>query len=235
MLKSFIALVLASVIAFATPKEIILTEKNSAVLGSDINPISLASLAYVIDIKRMLNGTTEPLYVVLYSAGGIIAGCYELSEGMAKLDNLEIVIIKAASAAALLAQCPGKKRYIHSDGYMLFHKSSVYLNESLSVSDLEEVLTIFKPESERFDEASRSRMNITKEEYHEKTHGKNWVLNANEAVKVGAADEVVTVKCSKEFMTSSPVVTSLEKSSAGRPVKLCRILHDKQPQKQKGK
>lgn len=231
MLKLLTTIVLCTCLTWGATKEIVLTESNSAVLGADINPMSLASLAYIIDIKRMLNGSTEPLYVVLYSSGGIIAGCYELSEGLSTLDNVSIVIIEAYSAAALLSQCPGKSRYIHVDGHLMFHKSSVYLNETLSVSELEEVLAMFKPESEKFDDASRARMNITKEQYHERTNGKNWFLTADEAVKVGAADEVVVVKCAKEFVDNSPLVTSLEKTSAGKPVRLCRILDLKKEQK----
>lgn len=205
-----LSILLTAQFAIATPREIVLTEANAVVLSGFVNPGNLASVLSSLFALDQNLPAGEKGYLVIYTNGGMVQNCEEFSDGLAALDRIDIVVLKARSAGALISQCSKRAVRIDIAGDLMFHKIRTMMNGIATVKQLEEFIKQMKEHSVKFDNLCRTRMKLTAEEYDKKTDDADWFLKPKEAVDVKAADEIVKVRCSPEYEKKSPVVVDTD-------------------------
>jgi ATP-dependent protease ClpP protease subunit len=222
--KLLISLLLFCKFAVAAPREVILTEKNTVVLAETINPFMLASTLSSLFAAQVAAKANEKVYLLIYTNGGMVDACERFTEAIDKLNKVEVVILRARSAGALVSQCSKLHRSIDIAGDLVFHKIRLGIEGFLTAKELKELSDRAQEYSAHFDNVCRVRLKISKEDYDEKTDGKDWFISPKEAVEVGAADEVVEVKCSPEYEKKSPLVPKTDAPGPAVYEPLCQII-----------
>lgn len=214
------------VLAFALPvqalQSIELSESNSVIFYGEVSPALLATTITDV-IKKQIGG--QKVYLVIYSPGGMIDGGDLFSTAFSALNNVEIVIIRAWSMAAAVSQCPKIKRLIHKNGTLMFHECYRPVSGLFTAADLELMYKAAKEGSDNFNKLCRSRMKLTEKQYADHIRGTDWWLSAEDAVTVGAAEEIVDVKCGPGLEKFSPTVISLENPGEVKFEPFCKILN----------
>lgn len=200
-----------------------LTEKNSVVVAGDINPIVLANTVTEV-IKKQID--SDVVYVVLYSPGGMIDGGELFNNSLSVFSKVEIVIIHAWSMAAAMSQCPKLKRLIHAKGSLMFHESYRQVQSFLTADELEKLAKSVREASDKFNKMCKQRMKLSDKQYKANISGTDWWLSAEDALKIGAAEEIVNVECSPGFAQYSPSVIKLGMLREIIFEPFCKILND---------
>jgi len=204
----------------AQAKKIVLEPSSTVVVSGDIEPMKMS---YVLnEVVSKLNPVV-PVRLVLYSPGGSLAGMAEMFDFLSEDANIEIVILRAASMACLISQAPGKPRYIHKSGIMLFHHCMVSM-DGIPIKRLKKITERFEVESTQFDKMCSNRMKISFDEYLKNIDDKDWQLSPKEAIKVGAADEIVDIECSSAMRKNDIRIVPIPKFDGPMPIMLCKLL-----------
>jgi ATP-dependent protease ClpP protease subunit len=98
-----------------------------------------------------------------------------------------------------IAQNSGR-RYITIDGILMSHRMSGMLQGEFG-GEMDTMFAFWKRVSEMMDRNAADRMGIDLEDYLNLIRDEFWVMG-QDAVDKNAADEVVFVKCSQEFIQS---------------------------------
>jgi len=205
--------------------EIVLTQENSTILSGSISPFTLATAFW--DLQKKPQDAEK--FLVLYTPGGNTHACDDFSTAVSGLKNVKVIIIKAYSAGALISQLFTGERIIADGGFLMFHQVRVILQGFFTADELLSITQDFGGYSRYFDLQCKTRMTITQEQYSKNVTGKDWVINAPEALKVGAADRVEKVVCSKRLEKENPQVDSMDPDSVEPKKSFCKILTDLQP------
>jgi len=229
-MRNFALILLAfSQIAFAQPKELLLKPENTVFFAGRVHALMVAfTLAQVLTVRKTLPAN-EPIYLVIYTPGGEFQSSYELYKALPFVENVFPVIVSADSVGCMVSQAGTSKRYIHETGHLLFHELRAIVDEPLSAKQLEELTKDVKKSSDDFNKACIQRTKLKIDEYEARIENDNWFVGAEEALKIGAADEIVRAKCSPELEKRDIQVQSLEPEDGYRLKNICRVIKDKKP------
>lgn len=225
-MSRFICAVLLVMSCVTNAREIQLTRANTFVLDEEIYTLGL--FMDVENIITMSESTKEPVYVLLYSPGGELEPVLKTAAALSRLKNVHAVVLKAASGAAAISQILPGKRYMVAHGELLFHKVRISGSGILTLDTIQE-LYINMAESERhFARWCYSRLKITPGRYNKNVTNRDWALDANEAIKVGAIDEIVTVRCAADLEQANIIVTTYSPFlGMPRNTNICNLLTEK--------
>jgi len=218
--KLFLIFALLTSPCIAHGKKIVLEPASTVTISGDIEPMKMA---YTLNEVVSKLSPVAPVRLVLYSPGGSLAGMAEMFDFLSEDANIEIVILRAASMACLISQAPGKPRYMHKSGIMLFHHCMVSM-DGVPFKRLKRITERFEVESTQFDKMCSNRMKIPFDEYLKNIDDKDWQLSPKEAVKVGAADEIVDVECSPAMRKQDINMAPIPKFDGAAPTTLCKII-----------
>lgn len=187
---------LSSLLLFSSPvvaKEITLTPANSLFFIGEIEPAMMAQTMAI--LQKKVERNNNPIYLVLYSPGGQLDPLKLAVPFLQKMKNVNTITVMAASGAAAISQIAPGRRYAVKRAEILFHKVRIYPNRPFTIDDANQFIKNMTGLDSYFNKLCSARLKITPTEYVVKVTGDDWVLNANEAVKVGAIDEVITAVC----------------------------------------
>jgi len=106
---------------------------------------------------------------------------------------------------------PGR-RYILETGYLMFHRARGGVQGQFEDGELESRLEFAKKMVRQMEKNNAKRLKLTLEEYKKKVVNEYWI-NGFEAVEKNAADEVVSLSCSKELIEQMNLSKSIRHSA----------------------
>jgi len=179
---------------------IFLTRQNHVAIRTVIDDSSIASAQKKLAKLVFSRGSASyPLYVVLDSPGGSIDSGNRFIEYAKTIPNLHTVTLGAASMASAIVEALPGRRYILETGYLMFHRARGGVQGQFEDGELESRLEFAKKKVRQMEKNNAKRLKLTLEEYKKKVVNEYWI-NGFEAVEKNAADEVVSLSCSKELI-----------------------------------
>lgn len=190
--------VIFSVSVSAETKVLTLSKDNVIVLNSDFNAVSVTKL---MEDATKLNANLPsgyPIYLFLYTPGGSIQDGLELIEFLNGLNRpVHTITLFAASMGWQTVQHLGN-RYIMKYGTLMSHKARGAFTGEFGggYSQLDSRYQLWLRRIKMMDEKTveRTKGKQTLKSYTDAYTPELW-LQGDEAVALGYADEVVTVKC----------------------------------------
>jgi ATP-dependent protease ClpP protease subunit len=183
----------------ANAKTISLTESNTITLRGEVTADTIQALQF--RIAEM--GKVNSIYLVLDSPGGDVIAGEDFIEFAKSYKNIETVSIFAASMASAIVEALPGSRYITDSGILMFHRMKVGgLGGQLAFGELETELGMLQSVSLRMSARSAKRMDMSLDEYQAAVKDEYWLLGS-QAIAKHAADEIVTITCSKALIDSS--------------------------------
>lgn len=202
-------------------RTIILNEQNTVVIGAPIRPAYVASVSSEL-LKKYIAAPSSPLYVVIYTNGGMLIGVKELRDQMNSYKNVRIIIMEAFSAGAYLSQLKSSPILITNMGRIGFHEVTTEVSGRLSAKEFMREAISFQIETTKWNKGMCHRLKCGYDKYVEKITNKTWFLYAQDAIKQNAATNIVTVECDVDFASRSPLLTSVYRALPDMP--LCDLL-----------
>lgn len=201
LFKSVILVLVMLVASVSFGKTIELTEENSVVLNEAVSLKTVSKLQLEVFTKSLALSPTEPIYLVLDSPGGSVFAGESFIDSLRAIPNpIHTVTIFAASMAYQIVQSMDT-RYVTDTSILMSHRASggaraAYMDEVENfISFINSI--IFKMETR-----SAKRVGLTYKKYRELIYNEFWTTGQN-AVTLKHADELVSVRCSKEMMTKT--------------------------------
>jgi ATP-dependent Clp protease protease subunit len=183
-------------------KEILLTKDNTLVLDEAFSSRSVAGL--ITRAKQMDADLKSgyPIYLFLNTPGGSIQAGLELIEALKGLNRpVHTITLFAASMGWQLLQHLGT-RYVLEFGVLMSHKAAGGFSGEFGGggSQIDSRYGLWLRRLDLMDKqtVARTKGKKTLAQYRAEYDNELW-LNGEEAVKNGYADEVVSVRCSKEL------------------------------------
>lgn len=176
-------------------EEIILTPENAVFLTGEITPTNL------MDVAKELYSNHKAEYLVIFSYGGDVDRLEAFSARVSTYPNLKVLVVYAASAAAAISQMVMNERLIVVSGEMMFHriKTAFGPQSFAELSEWEKRIAEMRESDDHFARQCLRRMHVSRAVYDANTIGRDWVMSSFEAVKLGAAERIVTAKCDKRL------------------------------------
>jgi ATP-dependent protease ClpP protease subunit len=189
---------------------VMLGSKNSLVLRGPISENSVASIQKkLMQMSARLNDN-DTIYLVIDSPGGsVIDGKMFIDTAQGLPQKIKTVTIFSASMAFQVVQNLDE-RLITPSGTLMSHRAKLGgIGGEISSDGKGELMTelnwLLKILTE-LDQQASDRMGKPLKDYLELIHDEYWV-NGSTAVKDKAADRVVLVRCAKDLIEGSDVVT----------------------------
>jgi len=208
----------------AGPGEIMLTTTNSYTFRGEVNDSSVSKAQLELARLNFQRGkATWPIYLVLDSPGGSVYAGMSFIEYAETIPNLQTITIFAASMAAGIVEALPGKRNITRMGVLMFHRASGGFQGQFETGELESQLAFWKSIVLQMEVTNSDRIGISLADYKAKAKDEWWMLGSS-AVKQGAADSLIKIKCtqrlidSREKMTVEGFFSSVEYSFSKCPL-----------------
>ena len=191
-------LLLVSSLAFG--ETVTLTKDNSINFNNAFTPQFVAK-KQIEAMSKCNENEGSDIYIVLYTPGGSVnAGKLFYDTLHALPCEFHTITIFAASMGYQTVQNLGT-RYILPSGILMSHRASIRGLSGEVNGELDQVLKLIKSNVRELDVTAAERVGITLEEYNKAIADELW-MTGNQAVETNHADEVILVKCSREFKGS---------------------------------
>jgi ATP-dependent protease ClpP protease subunit len=143
---------------------------------------------FVLKIFNMELESEEPIFIIINSKGGNIRALKTMMSAIngSKCKVVTVVIGCATSCAAILF-LQGAERIILEGAEILFHEPSRDMDGEYRYSELLEKIKTLEKTYNLFVDQMVLGTYFKKEDVIKKIKGKNYTLNAKEAVEIGAA------------------------------------------------
>ena len=176
---------------------LILSARNTVSLRTAFTSGSVSQVvAQILEKDKILN-KKEPIYLVLDTPGGSVGAGLDLIEAVKGLDReVRTVTTFAASMGFITAQSLGK-RYITETGILMSHRARGGVNGQIP-GELNVRVAFWSEYLKDADRAVAKRLGLTADELLKK-HYDEWWLSGKNAVKEGAADMIVKVRCGQSL------------------------------------
>jgi ATP-dependent Clp protease protease subunit len=185
---SVLPLFLARPVAAKNVSKLDMPEDRLIVLRGEVNDDLADKLVnQLVDLEKA--DAKKPIYIVINSPGGSVAAGLRITSAMdATKPDIDCVVDEGAysMAAIIFEHCT--KRYIQKDSDLLFHQMSLQVEGPLA--NVSSEILHFQNENDQFEIEVSQKLKMSATEYRKHAHDE-WWLTADEAVKSGAADEVV--------------------------------------------
>ena len=188
------------VCSFCFGKVINLTEENSINFNNKFDGQFVAKKQIEAANKCYTNEGSD-IYVVLYTPGGSVQAGQLFFDTLNALPcNFHTITIFAASMGYQTVQNL-KNRYILPSGVLMSHRASLSGVRGELGGELDSILDFFKQSIKELEVTASTRVGISLEDYQKAISDELW-MTGNQAVNTKHADEVVLVKCDKNFKGS---------------------------------
>lgn len=136
-------------------------------------------------------GHVKDPVLVLDSPGGSVQPALEIAWAVRLHGNVRCIVVGMAASGAfgILQQC--KVRLMTSDAKLGTHEVKVVWNGPIDRYEARGASRALERAAEAWNTLSCWRLKITLEEYVERVRGRDWTLDAQEAIAVGAADGIL--------------------------------------------
>ncbi len=205
-------LAILSLLAFlitntAYSKTVTLTADNHVLLRNEVTDNTMAKLVMQLNEQVTKRGSKSyPIYLVLDSPGGSIDAGLSFLEYAKTVPNLETITIFSASMAAFITQSLPGNRNILESGILMFHRAKGGVDGQFESGELESRLDLYKRLVRNMEDTSAKRMCLSLEAYKASVKDELWILGF-ESVSKKAADEVVSIICTKDLLLSTNTET----------------------------
>ena len=204
VLSKIVIIVAVAVVALfsinseAQQKQIVLNESNTIVLNQQVSFMSVPSIIQKALDLESADSSSEPIYLVLDTPGGSVEAGLHLIQALQSIDRpVHTVTMFAASMGWQIAQALGD-RLILSEGVMMSHKAQGVFGGEFGDgrSQLDNRIALWVERILQMDQATvrRTGGKQTLESYRSQYDNELWIT-ANQAVKMGYADEIVRARC----------------------------------------
>lgn len=143
---------------------------------------------FVLEFFNMEIESEEPIFIIINSTGGNIRALKTMMSAIkeSKCKTVTIVTGCASSSASILF-LQGEERIILEGAEILFHEPSREMHGEYQYSELLEKIKLLEKTYNLFVDQMVLGTYFKKEDVIKKIKGKNYILNAKEAVEIGAA------------------------------------------------
>lgn len=177
------------------PKKIILTKSNTIVIDTPFEFETVSNVAYA---AKLLESSSEPLYLVINSPGGVIDAGLELIENLNSLNRpVYTLTLFAASMGFQTVQGVNGKRLILSTGTLMSHKAQGGFNGEFP-GQLDSRYDYYLRRIGHMNKitVARTKGKHTLESYEKLIENEYW-CQGQDCVDQGFADSVVLASCDK--------------------------------------
>ncbi len=177
-------------------------DKNTVVLRSSINDLSVSKLIYKI------NSTNRKKVVLFISSpgGSVIAGdaFIDFMKGSGRKFTC-ITDFAASMAFTIFQQCD--RRYILDSGILMQHLASIRVGgeEPNAIAMLKLIQTINRKQ----DAMDAKALGISTTTYRKKVTAGDWWMTGSQAKSQKAADQVVRIRCTRTLVRSTEMVPEI--------------------------
>jgi ATP-dependent protease ClpP protease subunit len=167
--------------------------------------VTAAQLA-LSELSNIRGQKTYPIYLVIDSPGGDIGAGMALIDYANSLGNIHTITIEAMSMGALTAQLVAGQRYVTQNSVMMFHRAALGgLSGQVNEGEIESRLKFLKEMITDITQRVADRLGISYDDLQKKQKDEYWIYGRS-IVEHGAADYVVSIKCSKKLIEKMEVV-----------------------------
>lgn len=185
-------------------KTVYLTEKNTVVYADMINTYSVDLVTAAIVAKRLFVPEQEPLYIVIGSYGGFYEQALILRFFLDRVPNLVLICYNCQSAAGLVFMTSAHPRYVVKNSTLMMHEMYNPHATAKFMSN-PKLVESFVKSSDEFDRSIANVLKMKLKDYQKKVTDTSWVVRGKDIVKLGAADEVINVRCNAFIKTIAPL------------------------------
>lgn len=192
------------------PKTVVLTSDNTVSLAGEINPDSVTNIINEfrkLDAKASSFGQQKPIYLFMYTPGGEIQSGLELIEAAKGMRRpINTITLFSASMGWQTVQALGE-RLILKNGTLMSHRAAggfegYFGGKAPSQVDSRYAYWLQRIKELDIQTVERTKGKQTLESYREQYQNETW-LTGSQAVELGYADEVVTVRCDDSLSGTS--------------------------------
>jgi ATP-dependent protease ClpP protease subunit len=135
-----------------------------------------------------------PVDIVINSPGGSMNASIEIGNMIAKRKNVTCRVRRLAASGAFFALQSCAVRIIRPESMLLTHEPRTFILEPVQRDGLAQLWISMNKDSETWNALCSRRLKLTPAQYTEKVRGKDWAIEAKEAIAVGAADRIEAAK-----------------------------------------
>lgn len=203
---SILTAALLAVSLSAQARQVTLTPDNTVTIRSEIDYNSTGDAQFeLVKLVAKRGKATYPIYLVMDSPGGGIDAGNAFTEFAKTIPNVETITLFAASmASSIVQQLPGRRLIVES-GVSMYHRAKGGVEGQFEDGEVESRLNFYKDIVRNMEQKNADRMKMPLATYKSLVKDELWILG-KDAVKRGAADEIVTVGCSNELVSQSKVI-----------------------------
>lgn len=185
----------------AHSKEIVLTPDNTINFRGEVNGESVREATKkIMDLRAK---SDKDLYIVFNSPGGSVFDGLEFIDFLKTQKNIHVVVMMAASMAAVITELNPGKRYITERGILMFH--NMQLGQQGELNKVASRIEMLVKLQNYINGLIAKRAGISKEKMKEYASDELWLLG-QEAVSRNFTDKIADLSCSKELIDSKEIV-----------------------------
>jgi ATP-dependent protease ClpP protease subunit len=197
---AFIAITVAGLAADA--RDIVLNMDNTVTFRGVVNAGSVDSAMEKLEELDSKRGAKNyPLYLVLDSPGGSISAGLEFIEYAKSIKNLKTISIYAASMASAIVEALPGERLVLASGVLMFHRAKGGFEGQFEDGEVEAQLAFAKQIVRHMELTNAKRMSMSLKSYKEAVRNEYWLFGS-QAVSKKAADQVVSITCTKDLISA---------------------------------
>ena len=207
-MKKVLILILFLIPSLLSAREILLTNYNFVTIKGVITLSSIKTVQA--DIIKLNNGRSRrlPIYVVLDSIGGDLSAAYRFINFAKSYKNIQTICITCYSAASFIQQALPFKRIGTTETNIMIHRPLVMLEGVFRSEELIDIAKDLEESTARLLKYYTDRIDLPKEQII-KNAQKDWYFGAEEALSIGALDEIAEVKCSINTIKTKTTTTRM--------------------------
>jgi ATP-dependent protease ClpP protease subunit len=141
---------------------------------------------------------SEVKYLVLNTPGGEVGAGYRFSAYIKTRSDITCLVHEAASMGFVIFQACSK-RYVLDHSVLMQHQASVGIPPT-KVANLKSLLKGLVAQLDEMDLMQAKRLGISLVQFQKLIHDDLWLFSGSEAVKIKAADKVITASCSNDLI-----------------------------------
>lgn len=184
-----------------------LNHNNTLLIRTGVDEDSILKLQQeLVQLNTKRGSKDYPIYLVLDTPGGSVYAGDQFIQFLKGYKNIQTITIFAASMGAMIVELHAGKRFITDNGILMFHRASGRFEGQFEEGELESQLNFWKAMIRSMEDSVAKRVGLSLEEY--KRYIKDeWWLRGEKAISMGAADEVINVKCTDDLINDTEILS----------------------------
>ena len=196
---------LTSCVASSSPMQIVLKESNTVTIKGNIDPAMIfkAQMKLIeLDAARKVSST---IFITIDSPGGMLDPARNFINFAKSFKNLKLICIRCASAAASILLEIDAPRLGIADVEVLLHEPMYVVSGHVNKYKAKQLQQDLEKISNNMAEINSNIIGISKEEYLKRVKDE-WLIVGNDTIKHNLIDEIVEVRCSKDFASKTETI-----------------------------